>query len=211
MPRTEERLIYKYDELSDAAKETARDWYLDGRLNYDWEYIYEDAAQTAALFGLDLYKRPVKLMGGGTRFEPSIYFSGFSSQGDGACFEGTYRYKKGGLKAVTGERPKDTELHRIVRGLQEVQASQFYKLVASTKHTGHYYHSYCMSVDVWHDDDRYRDIGGTEEDVRDLLRSFADWIYDKLEAEYDYQTSDEAVEESILCNEYEFEEDGSRV
>lgn len=213
MPRVKERLVYKYEELSDSAKEVARDWYRSFVFedSHDWKCIYEDAAQAAELFGLDILDRPVKLMNGKTRYEPSIYFSGFWSQGDGACFEGTYRYKKGALKAVMAEWPKDTELHRIVSGMQEVQSKHFYKLVASTKHTGRYYHAGYMSVYVEHYDDPYRDIGGAEEDIRQLLRDFADWIYNCLEEQYNWLQSDEVVEESLINNEYEFYEDGSIV
>ena len=48
-----------------------------------------------------------------------------------------------------------------------------------------------------------------EDDVIQLLRDFADWIYRRLEEEYEYQTSEEAVAESMAANEYEFYEDGS--
>ena len=67
-----------------------------------------------------------------------------------------------------------------------------------------------MSVDVEvstgaiHDD-----ILSAEEEVTQALRLFADWIYSRLESEYDYRMSDENVDESIKCNEYEFTEDGS--
>ena len=47
-----------------------------------------------------------------------------------------------------------------------------------------------------------------EEDTRDLLRSFADWIYRQLKEEYEYRMSDENVDESIRINEYEFDENG---
>ena len=37
--------IFTFDELSDEAKEKAREWYRDGALDYDWwESTYEDAA-----------------------------------------------------------------------------------------------------------------------------------------------------------------------
>ena len=47
-----------------------------------------------------------------------------------------------------------------------------------------------------------------EEAVRDELRAFADWIYRQLEQDHDYLMSDEAVDESIRANEYEFDESG---
>ena len=45
--------------------------------------------------------------------------------------------------------------------------------------------------------------------MRDALRSFADWIYRQLEKEYEFNMSDENVDESIRINEYEFDETGA--
>ena len=45
MPREIKTTVYTFDELSDDAKETAREWYRNGALNYDWwNCTYEDAA-----------------------------------------------------------------------------------------------------------------------------------------------------------------------
>ena len=210
--RVVETNVFQYDELDDRAKERAREWYSRRVFedSCDWEYVYEDAAEVADILGIDLRQRRVQLMGGGHRYEPSIYFSGFWSQGDGACFEGTYRYAKGATKKIRGYAPQDKELHRIADELQAVQRKHFYHLIASMNHTGHYCHSGCMSVEVEHNEDRYRDIGDAEGDIRQLMRDFADWIYAALESEYRYQTSDEAVEEAICANEYEFDENGDR-
>jgi phytoene synthase len=82
-----------------------------------------------------------------------------SRQGDGACFAGNYSYQKGALKAVKKHAPLDEELHRIVKGLQEVQSKNFYRLRATTVHRGHYYHSNCMSIDIHDDEYQYRDLG----------------------------------------------------
>ena len=210
--RVVETNVFQYDELDDRAKERAREWYSRHVFedSCDWEFVYEDAAEVADILGIDLRQRRVQLMGGGHRYEPSIYFSGFWSQGDGACFEGTYRYAKGATKKIREYAPQDKELHRIADELQAVQRKHFYHLIASMNHTGHYRHSGCMSVEVEHTEDAYRDIGDAEDDIRQLMRDFADWIYDRLESEYDYQTSDEAVEEAIRANEYEFDEEGER-
>ena len=208
--RVVETNVFQYDELDDRAKERAREWYSRHVFedSYDWEFVYEDAANVAEILGIDLRQRRVQLMGGGHRYEPSIYFSGFWSQGDGACFEGTCRYAKGATKKIRAYAPQDKELHRIADELQAVQRKHFYHLIASMNHRGHYCHSGCMSVEVEHNEDRYRDIGDAEDDIRQLMRDFADWIYGRLSDEYDYQTSDEAVEEAIRANEYEFDENG---
>lgn len=212
MPEVKEYTVFEYDELSDEAKQKAREWYADLVFSdsCDWEFVYEDAERCAAILGIDIDQRSFKTMGGGTGSEPRIYFSGFCSQGDGACFEGTYRYAKGATKKIREHAPQDRELHRIADTLQAVQSRHFYKLEASMTHRGRYSHSGCMSVSVEHRDDRYRDIGDAEDDITQLMRDFADWIYSRLEDEHDYQTSDEAVEEAIRANQYTFDEDGNR-
>lgn len=205
MPETREITVYKFDELSDKAKEKAREWYRDGQLDYDWwDSVYEQADTAAKHLGIDIDRKG--------KHTPAIYFSGFCSQGDGACFEGTYRYKKGWRSALLHEfGPGDTlnELLSIGQALQAIQARQFYKLEATCRHSGHYQHSGCMSVEVTHADSMYRDIGDAEDELRDALRAFADWVYDRLESEHDWLTADEQVDDSIRANGYEFLENGS--
>ena len=204
--RVIEKEIFKYEELDDRAKDKAKDWYRQFVFNdsCDWEFVFEDAVQAADILGINIDHRR------GSR-EPAIYFSGFWSQGDGACFEGSYRYAKGATKKIREYAPQDTELHRIADELQSIQRRNFYKLCARMTHSGRYSHSGCMDASVWHYDDQYRDIGDAEDDIAQLMRDFADWIYDQLEKEYEYQCSDNVVEESIIANEYEFDEDGDRV
>ena len=188
------RTLYKYSELDEAAQERARDWWRQGGLDYEWyDFIYEDAKEIAALMGVEIDR---------------IFFRGFSSQGDGACFEGSYYYKKGALKAVQSYAPNDNTLHGIAANLQEAQRKAFYGLYAHVKHSGHHYHEYCTSFDVRHDE---RDVSDDEEDViKEALRDFMRWIYIRLEKEYDWLLSDESVVEAIEANEYEFEFNGLR-
>ena len=201
--------IYTFAELSDDAKQNAiqRHFTEDAP---DTDCIYDDAARLGSLMGIEIEQKGVRNMGGGTNYHPVIYYSGFWSQGDGACFEGTYRYQKGAVAALKSEC-NDEELIAIAKELQAVQRKHFYRLYATCEHRGHYYHSGCMSVGV-EDRDRYnqyRDIGDAEDEVRDLLRRFADWIYGRLKADYDYQTSEEAVAESCEANNYEFDVRGN--
>lgn len=206
--RTVETTVCQFDELDDRAKEKAREWWRECEAIY-FDPDYDDFAAVADILGIDLRTRPVKLMGGGTRYDPCIYFSGFSSQGDGACFEGDYSYKKGSVAAIKAYAPLDTELHRIAQGLADVQRSRFYRLGATVKHRGHYYHEGCTDIEVSDREDNYRDIGDAGETVREFLRDFMRWIYRQLEKEYEWRMSDENVDESIRINEYEFDEDGA--
>ena len=48
-----------------------------------------------------------------------------------------------------------------------------------------------------------------EDSVQQYMRDFADWIYAQLEAEWEYQNSDDHVDESIRINGYEFDEFGN--
>lgn len=196
--RIEQRPVFKFEELEDSAKEAARNWYRSASQDQWWEGVYESAAEVADMLGIEIHLRK------GT---PVIFFSGFCSQGDGARFEGSYAYKKGALKAVKADRPEDVELHALAKSLQDVQRRNFYKLTAECTSTGHYQHSGCMAVEVSYSDDMYRAVTD-EDEVRQLLREFADWIYQKLENEHDWLNSDAQVEESIEANQYEFYENG---
>jgi hypothetical protein len=210
--RIEETKVYTFDELSDDAKDTARNWYRrssDGD-TYWSESVLEQGAEVCRILGIELATRPVKLMNGDTRREPVIYFSGFSSQGDGACFEGTYRYAPGAARKLRAEYPQDEPLHRIAVELQQIQRAWFYRLEASISHRGNYYHSMSVSIDV-DDASGLRTVDDrTAEDISDALRDVMNWIYRRLEAEYEYQNSDEVIDENMRANEYEFTESGER-
>lgn len=211
--RTETITLYQFNELpTEAAKENAREWYRQHCVwqdSWDWEAVYEDADQIASLMGISINRRTYRTVGGKACSEPAIYFSGFCSQGDGACFEGSYRFKKGAVRAVEDYAQKDEELSRIVRSLYRIQRRYFYKLRAEMTHSGHYYHSGCMRVEVEHEERGHMDNGDVE-DLVQLMRDFADWIYERLEEEYDYQMSDESIDENLINNEYEFLENGDR-
>lgn len=85
--RTIEKEVFTFEELTEDAKEKAREWWrnCENENSSFAEYVIDDCKEIASLFGLEIDK---------------IYYSGFYSQGDGACFEGKYGYKKGALKAV---------------------------------------------------------------------------------------------------------------
>jgi hypothetical protein len=190
---TIEYKLAKFEELTDSQKEKAldhhRDWNVDG--GYDWwDGVYEDAKTIANILGIDVDR---------------IYFSGFWSQGDGACFEGSFSYKKGMVKAVKAYAPLDKELHNIALSIQELHRKAFYGAYGKVRQSGHYYHERSMSVGV--DSEK----GMVDEDEwRDVFADFALWIYRNLEKEWEYLTSDEVISESLIANEMEFEidEDG---
>lgn len=213
MPHLKSKTVFYFNELSDAAKERARDWFRGLESEYfDTEFVIEDAERMAEILGITFDQKAIKLMGGGTTTRPTVYWSGFSSQGDGASFEGRYAYAKGAHAAIRKEAPTDKVLHRIADDLLAIQRKANYKLQArATQGTGSnfYSHSGTMAVEVWHGDNEYS-VNVDEDGIKSALRSFADWIYRQLEAEYYWRMEAEQVDDSILANEYEFTEDGRR-
>lgn len=185
--------IYTFDELSDDQKQAVfENWRTEYQDDFWSENIIYDATEIATLMGIDIDK---------------IYFSGFSCQGDGACFTGNYAYKKGSVKAVKNYYASvDTRLHEIVQTLCDLQKPHFYRLTCSIKHSGHYYHEFCTQIDTYVGEDTTPYVLGS---INEVLRDFMRWIYKQLETEYEYTQSDEYITDTIEANEYEFYADGS--
>ena len=190
--------LFSFDELSDEAKEKARDWWRDGGLDYEWyDGVYEHQMELIKEAGFDIDK---------------IYFSGFWSQGDGAMFE----YSEIDEKLF----------HEFVDGLnlspmrKNWLKTQGY-VTGRGKHRGHYYHSGCCSHDInlepnfsWWAAETLTDwISGFQEDFKDfVMDKYGDLcseLYKALKEEHDWLNSDEQVDGTIRCNEYEFLEDGT--
>ncbi|MGG7539679.1 antitoxin of toxin-antitoxin stability system [Rhizobium sp. Nf11,1] len=207
-----ETVVYRFHELSDAAKDSARAWYSEGGFDYDWfDFVYEDFERICEILGLRLKTRTVRLQGGGSRQDPCIWFSGFWSQGDGACFEAYYSHGKQAPRRIRKYAPRDAELHRIADMLQAIQKRNFYQLRADATHRGHYYHAYCMAISVERDSPSYQAMTiNAEEAVIESLRDLARWLYRQLEREYQYLTSDQAVDAAISANGYTFTASGQR-
>ena len=197
----------KFTELSEIAKENARNArrYHEHYLQWGWwDSVYEDAVAVASLLGISIDV-------GSRTSDRQIMFSGFSSQGDGASFRGTYSFAPEAVQKVT-ERTggNDVTLIAIATELTALQIAQrlagrgyvAFKITTS----GFYTHSGTMSLE-WYDfygDDDLSDIA--EDKFLALMRRFADWIYKRLEQEYDYHMSDETLDE-LLADE-DFDEAG---
>lgn len=175
--------VFQFNELSDKAKEKARDWFKAGD-TFDHDFIFEDAKEVGKILGIDITK---------------IYFSGFSSQGDGACFTGKYSHAEDAVSKIKEYAPLDTKLHDIAILLDLCNGVN-----AEIQHSDRYYHSNTMTFCF---DGLPRD---EESIIKDALKSFADWIYSQLNKEYDWTQTNEYVDDCIVANEYEFTKDGAR-
>lgn len=209
MPRTVTKQVFQYDELTPAAQSKARDWFRDlldrsGDIEFA-SPVLDEAAAVAKTLGIELN-------GGADAFR----WSGFSSQGDGACFEGKYAAPAvPALPAIKEEFPQEFALHALAAELDAFQERYGRRLVAELEHRGNYSHAYSVTIDVFETDDAADDglvnvSPATEKAVAAELRNFMNWIYRQLEAAYDGEREDETVADNIRANEYEFEADGSR-
>ena len=171
-----------------------------------WGGVYEQFVESCTEKGIRVDTHDVRTVGGKTVIKPSIYFSGFWSQGDGACFEG---------------RVDDWPKFLTAAGCPEL-VDLYEKLTdplsLSWTHSDYYYHSGCTSFssELWvtnpydPDDDvlQYAAWGAVmkdgaifdkqENDFIDFVRGLMDQLYEDLEEEHDYLTDDERVVEYIL-------------
>lgn len=177
--------LYQFDELDDMAKDVARAWFKTDYPDHNWwESVYDAAREIATYFGVEIDK---------------ICFSGFWSQGDGACFTGTFRSDDiKTLNELKENYPAEEFLHSLLRRLLALKHPE--NSVAQITTSGRYSHAYAMNFGDL--DEVYEPLGFNE--IRDCLRSFADWIYAALAKEHDYLMSDECVDENITNNEYWF-------
>jgi hypothetical protein len=207
--RTISTTVYDYSELSDEAKEKARDWYRTRWAHdSDWgESVLSDFTEAIRALGFDPASGNPNI-----RPRPSgIYYSGFSSQGDGACFEGSWSAvdcKPAKVKALIEDRPKDLELVRIAVELSML-ATAYPNACASLTHRGRYYHEMTVDVDFDPNDGNGEPDNEHTEEFTELARGLMRYLYRRLESEYEYLNSDEVVAESLEVNGYEFTADGA--
>ena len=189
-----------------------------------WDSVYEMFVEDCVEKGICVEYHNVKTAGGKTVVKPSIYFSGFWSQGDGACFDGVVNDWPKFL--VAADHPELTDLYEKLTGLCGKLTDP---LCLSWVHNSHYYHSgrTSFSSDLYvenpfdEDDDVLQHATwdtitengdvfvSLEDDFIKYVRGLMDGLYTTLEEEYDYLTSDEVVVAYILdhCEEELAEED----
>lgn len=185
---------FPYSELSDKAKEFARTEYAETR-NPDWHIMcVECIKEMGSLIGFEI---------------DNLYFSGFASQGDGACFEGRVAYKKGSLALVKKEYPTNEVFVRIAQQWVTLQRNYMYGITARVYQSGHYMHSGCTRIEIL-SDHQYR-ANFDDMAVLAVCREFMDMAYKMLEEEADYLDAEPAFIEACDANEWEFTESGKMI
>jgi hypothetical protein len=192
--RTIETTVYQFKELSDDAKAKALESLYDINLHDDWHEFLIDDFKANSQF--DVTK---------------VYFSGFSSQGDGAMMEyQDVKFFESWVDSLDLPNWKKEVLKAC-------------EVSASGKHRGHYYHSGCcehsFSFDYPNDYHAISDLSNViefiyqymerfEEEILDRYSDECGELYNALEREYEWMLNEEQVIESIESNGYEFTEEG---
>jgi hypothetical protein len=193
METIDEIQVFTFNELDDKAKEKALDKYRFINVDYDgW-------------CDLDWYENDLEFYG---FLDSKVYWSGFASQGDGACFI---------CKSFDVlDFLRKTKLCNKFRFIYDnVRLNNMY-FGGNIYHSSMYYHerSTTLSIDYeWYGVDCKYDLCYTkflefEEFLKQWIIEKARDIYSSIEKGYDELTSDESVEETIESFGYRFYEDG---
>ncbi|MCG3778265.1 MAG: hypothetical protein JW388_0978 [Nitrospira sp.] len=219
-----ETTVFRFNELNDKAKEKAREWFRRASDGDDFwsECALEEVEREGILLGISFKERQRTSMSGKPLpGKPCIWWSGFWSQGDGACFEGTWSASDVKADKVAdgwGEYPATTEIKRIAAVFEEI-AKEYPESSFTVTHRGHYNHENCTEFDFNFPDDKAgeewpedkREAWDKEcENLKENAKDFMRWIYRRLEKEYEHANSDEQVDENIMANEYPFTDKGER-
>lgn len=193
--------LKRFEALSEGDKRIILDRHRDINVDHDWwDCVYSDFTEDMKAVGIAV---------------AHMYFSGFWSQGDGACFDG---------------RVDDWRLFLKSLGYTDELMVQHFADHASfsVSHSGHYYHENCTRFDAefylpdqYVTDEHFLEGHGFGEELRDAALSAVLSEYDgcelegefteafkghmrdlyrRLENEYEYLTSDEAVLETLHAN-----------
>ena len=174
--RTIETTVYKFDELSDEAKQQSIENLYDLNVDYEWwDCTYEDAENIGlkiSEFDLD---RASYVKGSFVLQALDVAKAIIAEHGE-QC--GTYQTAKDYMAEHT---------RLVVEQCQE-DADRLYS-------------EFAIELDLSWDID-------TEDIDAEFLRSLCEDYRIMLQNEYEYLTSEEAIIETIIANEYEFTEEG---
>lgn len=184
----QETIIKTYGTFEELTKERQLkelDVHRDINVSHDW---YADSVSD--------FKDALNILG----FKKvKIEFTGFWSQGDGASFTGEFNL------------PTDTDT--LEMRLDKFK-SEYPWLYDSDKKLSDSFLDFDLTDDIYnetlsvyrisHHYSHSNTITCDNNSVKDFARSFSDFIYKRLDKEYEYLTSDEQVKETLISNEMEF-------
>ncbi len=180
-------MSYSINELSEENRNKAIEKLIDLNVDYEWwDSIKENFMEDMETIGYHV---------------SNIYFSGFYSQGDGACFEANVNI----LNYLTKNKLK-TKYRKLTEYVKDTGDC------IDIEQAGRYYHEKSMSfTDTFSSTDSKKLADQMTEIIERIEQEAEDKakeLYKTLEKKYEYLTSTEAIVETIEANEYEFTEKG---
>ena len=121
------------------------------------------------------------------------------------------------VAADWGDSPETEEIKRVAAEFDQI-AKAWPEASFTVKHSGHYHNEYSTDFDVTMlGEEAYNvteketaDAAAAELDLTMVARDFMRWVYKQLNRAYDYENSDENIDENLRINEYDFLADGKR-
>jgi hypothetical protein len=178
--------LYKFEELSEEAKEKAIENNLDINTEFDWwQFIYEDALNVdLKINGFNCYRRSIDI--------DFIYNS------------------KDTAESILKNHGEKTETY--------ILAKKFLSEYEEAEKNEEKYSELYENIDPQNEEEEEQELNFSdlrdeaEEKMEDLsdefLKELGEEYLQMLRNEYDYKTSEEAIKETLIINEYDFTENG---
>lgn len=203
-----------------AAQERLIEKYRDINVDYYgwWESVYQDFVRTAELFGIDVEEDNVQFSGFWSQGDGASFTFCEHCVDIVDAFAALDVTKEFGSGPLTGYALRFHDLAEAVfrafnpyaQITPEGRRVADGMTITAKRVSSRYSHSGTVSASLEYDyvgdedidacpglRDRLEELGG---EIDELVERVADALYDALEAEYDYLTSDEAVWETIVAN-----------
>lgn len=211
---SETTTTYKFEELVEPAKAKVREWYAQNTDSYWAECAIGNAKVEGRKRGFDI---------------DDVQWSGFHSQGDGASWQGGVLIRPFLDFHLKGDNPdfaRYTVLAELVDNEFVDDSFPIYRRAFMYNHSktmqterptaedasSRTLHKGILagadSAELYESIDIDDVIDRLTEWALDEARSYADDIYKQLEKEYEYEMSDEHIQETAEINEWRFDEDG---
>ena len=215
MPTEITTLAYKFDELSDKAKEKVREWFSP---DIDLSYVVDDFKEKAKALGYRV---------------DDVQYRISHSQGDGASWTGQVQL----MPLIERIPPTDPNFGAYMVLLELMRNNCVDDFCAITRSSYFYNHSGTMGVDEIHATGFYDEqtaihegilqganvlelfeqvvtedfLDTVQETILKAAQSFADDLYKALVEAYEWEISDEHIAECADINEWLFDENGKIV
>ena len=192
---TKEYKVFSIEDVKndEKLKEKVLQKYYDINVDFEGWYdgVYENWMEDLKNYGFEDVK---------------IYFTGFCSQGDGACFIS----KNIKLSLLAEKLNFSSREIKVIKALQE----QGY-IYSELTHNNQYYHEYSTYFVIYDGYTRatwkhiLKIVSRLETATKNLIIALSKGIYRDLQKEYEYLTSEDSILETLKLNDYEFTEDGT--